>query len=106
VGLRGSRGEPDRPRIRSATNVFRSGRIRGRSGFPRLPLRPAELHVLVVVQRRPTYKVSFLGGRVPLELRFRGPLEAKSFVRAPKIDPLGAPGRSSILNVDLVVMRG
>ncbi len=34
-----------------------------------------------------------LGGRVPLDLRFRGPLEAKSFVRAPKIDPPAAPGR-------------
>jgi hypothetical protein len=34
-----------------------------------------------------------LGGRVPLDLRFRGPLEAKSFVRGPKIDPPGAPGR-------------
>ncbi len=41
------------------------------------------------IQRRPTYKVSFLGGRVPLDLRFRGLLEAKSFVRAPKIDPQG-----------------
>ncbi len=28
------------------------------------------------MQRRPTYKVCFLGGRVPLDLRFRGPLEA------------------------------
>ena len=37
--------------------------------------------------------VSFLGGGVPLDLRFRGPLEAKSFVRAPKIDPPGAQGR-------------
>ncbi len=36
-------------------------------------------------------KVSFLGGRVPLDLRFRGPLEAKSFVRGRKIDPPGAP---------------
>ncbi len=45
------------------------------------------------LQRRPTYKVSFWGGRVPLDLRFRGPLEAKSFVRGPKIDPPGAPGR-------------
>ncbi len=29
----------------------------------------------------------------PLDLRFRGPLEAKSFVRGRKIDPPGAPGR-------------
>jgi hypothetical protein len=29
----------------------------------------------------------------PLDLRFGGPLEAKTFVRAPKIDPPGAPGR-------------
>ena len=57
-----------------------------------------------VVQRRTTYKVSFLGGRVPLDLRFRGPLEAKSFVRAPKIDPPGAPGGSLILNAHLVVV--
>ncbi len=26
-----------------------------------------------------------------MDLRFRGPLEAKSFVRGPKIDPPGAP---------------
>ncbi len=45
------------------------------------------------VQRRTTYKVSFLGGRIPLDLRFRGSLEAQSFVRAPTIDPPGAPGR-------------
>jgi hypothetical protein len=45
------------------------------------------------LQRRTTYKVSLLGGRVPRDLRFRGPLEAKSFVRGPKIDPPGAPGR-------------
>ncbi len=32
----------------------------------------------------------FGGVRVPLDLRFRGPLEAKSFVRGPKIDPPGA----------------
>ena len=51
-----------------------------------------------------TYKVSFLGGRVPLDLRFRGPLEAKSFVRGRKIDPPGAREESSILNADLVVM--
>jgi hypothetical protein len=34
-----------------------------------------------------------LGGRVPLDLRFWGPLEAKSFVRGLKIEPPGAPGR-------------
>ncbi len=45
------------------------------------------------VVRPTTYKVSFLGGRVPLDLRFRGPLEVKSFVRGPKIEPPGAPGR-------------
>ncbi len=51
-------------------------------------------HFLNFVRRRPTYKVSFWGGgRVPLDLRLRGPLEAKSFVRGPKIDPPGAPGR-------------
>ncbi len=43
------------------------------------------------VQRRPTYEVSFGGGSVPLDLRFRGPFEAKSFVRGLKIDPPGAP---------------
>ncbi len=32
----------------------------------------------------------FVGGRAPVDLRFRGPLEAKSFVRAPKINPPGA----------------
>ncbi len=31
---------------------------------------------------------------VPLDLRLRGPLEAKSFIRALKIDPPGAPGRA------------
>ncbi len=46
-----------------------------------------------LVQRRTTYKVSFLGVRVPLDLRFRGHLEAKSFLRGPKIDPPGAQGR-------------
>ncbi len=46
-----------------------------------------------VGRRRPAYKVSFLGGRVPLDLRFRGPLEAKSFVRGRNSDPPGAPGR-------------
>ena len=45
------------------------------------------------LQRRTTYKVSFLGGRVPLDLGFRGPSEAKSFVRGRKIEPPGAPGR-------------
>ncbi len=48
---------------------------------------------MIILQRRPTYKVSFWGGGVPLDLRFRGSLEAKSFVRAPTIDPPGAPGR-------------
>ncbi len=42
-------------------------------------------------------------GSVPLDLRFRGPLEAKSFFRGCKIDPPGAPG-TLILNVDLVVV--
>ena len=51
--------------------------------WPKSPIESAGL------QRRPTYKVSFLGGRVPLDLRFRGHLEAKSFVRGPKIDPPG-----------------
>jgi hypothetical protein len=50
------------------------------------------------IQRRPTYKVSFLGGRVPLDLRFRGPLEAKSFVRATKLGRPGAQGR--VLDLD------
>ncbi len=45
------------------------------------------------LQRRPTYKGPQILGRVPLDLRFRGPLEAKSFARGPKIDPPGAPGR-------------
>ncbi len=36
---------------------------------------------------------ALFGGMVPLDLRFRGPREAKSFVRGPKIDPPGAPGR-------------
>ncbi len=34
-----------------------------------------------------------MGGKSPLDLRFRGPLEAKSFVRGRKNDPPGAPGR-------------
>ncbi len=54
---------------------------------------PGAIRDSFVVQRRPTYKVSFFGGRVPLDLRFRGLLEAKPFVLAPKIDPPGAPGR-------------
>ncbi len=33
------------------------------------------------------------GEGVHLDLRFRGPLEAKSVVRGPKIDPPGAQGR-------------
>ncbi len=45
------------------------------------------------LQRRPTYKVFFWGGRIPLDLGLRGPLAAKSVVRAPKVDPPGAPGR-------------
>ncbi len=49
----------------------------------------------MAVQRRTTYKVSLFGGRVPLDLRFRGPLEAKSFVRGPKTDPPGSPGCAS-----------
>ncbi len=51
------------------------------------------------------YKVCFLPfwkGRVPLDLRFRGPLEAKSFIRGPNIDPPGAPG--GVLNAHPVVM--
>jgi hypothetical protein len=50
------------------------------------------------LQRRTTYKVSFWGGRVPLDLRFWGPLEAKSFVRGREIDPPGAAGRVFDLN--------
>ncbi len=49
------------------------------------------------IKRRTTHKVSFWGGR-PLDLRFRGPLKAKSFVRVRKIDPPGAPGRVFDLN--------
>ncbi len=45
------------------------------------------------VQRRPTYKVPQILGRVPPDLGFRGPLEARSSVRGPKIDPPGAQGR-------------
>ncbi len=37
--------------------------------------------------------LSFLFGRVPPDLRFRGPLEAKSFVLGAKLDPPGAQGR-------------
>ncbi len=40
----------------------------------------------------PHRRFPFEGERVPLDLRFRGPLEAKSFVRGPKIDPPGALG--------------
>jgi hypothetical protein len=39
-----------------------------------------------------------------MDLRFPGPIEAKSFVGAPKIDPPGAQEGSPILNVDLVVV--
>ncbi len=52
----------------------------------------------------PHIRFSLFRGRVPLDLRFRGPLEAKYFVRSPKIDPPGAPGRVFDLNVDLVVV--
>ncbi len=42
----------------------------------------------------PQIRVSVLrGGRAPLDLRFRGSFEAKSFVRGPKIDPPGASER-------------
>jgi hypothetical protein len=41
----------------------------------------------------PHIRFLFFWGRVPLDLRFRGPLEAKSFVRGRKFDPPGAPGR-------------
>ncbi len=55
------------------------------------------------LQRRPTYKVSFFGGgRVPLDLRCRVPLEAKPFVR--ELTPPGPREGSSILNAHLVVM--
>ncbi len=45
----------------------------------------------IAIQSTATHKVSFFGGRVPLDLRFRGPLEAKPFVRVPELDPPGAP---------------
>ena len=51
-----------------------------------------------------TYKVSRILERVPPGLRFRCPLDAKSFVRGPKIDPPGAPGTVFDLNAHLVVM--
>ncbi len=41
----------------------------------------------------PHIRLSLWGGMVPLDLRFRGPLEAKSFVGAPKIYPPGGPGK-------------
>ncbi len=62
-------------------------------GPHRLPEDVPYWHLHVEIQRRTTYKVSFLGERVPPDLRFRGPLEAISFVRGRKIDPPGAPGR-------------
>ncbi len=52
----------------------------------------------------PHIRFSFLGARAPLDLRFRGPLEAKSFVRGSKSTYLGPREGSLILNVDLVVM--
>ncbi len=58
--------------------------------------------VVPAVQRRPTYKVPRFWGRVPPDLEARGPLEAKSLVRGPKIDH--PREGSSILNVDLVVV--
>ncbi len=39
------------------------------------------------------YKVPRILGRAPSDLEFGGPLESKSFVRGPKIDPPGAQGR-------------
>ena len=51
-----------------------------------------------------TYKVSRILERVPPDLRFRCPLDAKSFVRGPKIDPPGAPGTVFDLNAHLVVI--
>ena len=51
-----------------------------------------------------TYKVSRILERVPPDLRFRCPLDAKSFVRGPKIDLPGPRERSSILNAHLVIM--
>jgi hypothetical protein len=69
-----------------------------------MPCLAISRHFPKFVQRRPTYKVSFFGGRVALDLRLRGPLEAKSFVRAPKINLPWPREGSSILNVDLVVV--
>jgi hypothetical protein len=45
------------------------------------------------IQRRPTNKVPRILGRVPPDLRLRGPVEAKSFVRGPTFDPPGTQGR-------------
>ncbi len=56
-----------------------------------------------VLQRRPTYKVSFLGGGVPLDLRFRAPLRRNPPSGALKSIP-GPREGSSILNLDLVVV--
>ncbi len=39
-----------------------------------------------------------------MDLWFRGPLEAQSFVLCPKIDPPGAREGPSILNAHLVVV--
>ncbi len=69
----------------------------------------AEFRVCVLavrscVQRRPTYKVSFGGGKAPPDLRFRGPLEAKSSVWVLKSALSGPREGSSILNVDLAVV--
>ena len=57
--------------------------------------------------------VPFTNGRalngglaIPEDLRFRGPVEAKSVVRGLEIDPAGAREGSSILNVPYLLHPG
>ncbi len=56
------------------------------------------------IQRRTTYKVSFLGGRVPLDLRFGVPSRPNLSSGALKSALPGPREGSSILNSHLVVM--
>ncbi len=69
---------------------------------------PASLRTKARTYRKLTAAVHMQGfifwGRVPLDLRFRGPLEAKFFVRSLKPTLLGPREGSSILDVDLAVM--
>ena len=59
-----------------------------------LPRSPGSFSILYVNRVVATARIC------PLDFRFRGSLDAKSFARSPKIDLFGAQEGSSILNID------